>query len=182
MTYTIPDFGPSDLLTSEREGFRRLRADIAQTSFFEGREFRTFKYWSTPTTAVYVIKVSSLVNTVLFEFGGTLTAGSAIIETVVGGTEGGAYAEVLPIISANTMTTIPQPPYVSQMTITAGGTLTGGVQADVFLAKAADNSNFAGSVGGGTGSERGAAPGTFYYRITLTDAVGVLKGRWEERP
>lgn len=37
MTYTIPDFGPSDLLTSSREGTRRLRVDVAQAGFFEGR-------------------------------------------------------------------------------------------------------------------------------------------------
>lgn len=27
---------PSDMLTSDRERFRRLRVDIAQTGFFEG--------------------------------------------------------------------------------------------------------------------------------------------------
>ena len=37
MTWTIPDFGPNDLLTSEKESFRRVRVDVAQTGFFEGR-------------------------------------------------------------------------------------------------------------------------------------------------
>lgn len=39
MSYTIPDFGPPDLLTSERLGTRRLRVDVGQTGFFERREF-----------------------------------------------------------------------------------------------------------------------------------------------
>ena len=37
MTYTVPDFGPSDLITSAREGTRRVRVDVAQTGFFEAR-------------------------------------------------------------------------------------------------------------------------------------------------
>ena len=48
MTWTVPDFGPSDLLTSEREKYRRVRVDVGQTGFFDGREFRTFKEISIP--------------------------------------------------------------------------------------------------------------------------------------
>ena len=47
MVFTIPDFGPSDLLTSGREGTRRVRVDVAQTGFFEARERRSFKEWAT---------------------------------------------------------------------------------------------------------------------------------------
>lgn len=37
MTYTVQDFGPSDLLTSNRYKYRRVRVDVGQTGFFEGR-------------------------------------------------------------------------------------------------------------------------------------------------
>jgi hypothetical protein len=48
--------------------------------------------------------------------------------------------------------------------------------------KVAGNSNFASTVGGEGGAERGVAPATFFWRLTLTDFVGVIKARWEERP
>jgi hypothetical protein len=160
----------------------RLRVDVAQTGFFDGREFRTFKEFATSTTGTYVIRVESPVNVILFEFGGSLTAGSIKIELVAGGTEGGTFAEVLPRFTTNGMTTKPQPVYASQVSITAGGTLTGGVINDVFVSKVADNNTFSGVVTGDFGAERGSAPGVYYYRLTMTNVTGVVKGRWEERP
>ena len=173
---------PSGLITDRDGSNPRLRVDVAQTGFFSGREFRTFKEWSVAATETYVIKAVVPVNTILFEFGLDLEAGSARIETVVGGTEGGSFSETLPIFVTNTMTERPLPLYTPQNVLTAGGTLTGGTVLDVLRGKAADNSNFAGSVGASTGAERGVAPTTYYWRITLAAAIGVLKARWEERP
>lgn len=174
---------PFDLLTDGGDGQnRRLRVDVAQTGFFAGREFRTFKEWTAATTATYVIKAVVPVNTILFEFGINLTAGEARIETLVGGTEGGTFSEVLPVFATNTMTEKPQPPYVNQNVLTAGGTLTGGTLLDPLLAKTSGNATFSSSVGAEAGAERGVSPGTYYWRLTLTGAIGVLKSRWEERP
>ena len=33
MTWTIPDFGPNDLLTSEKESFRRVRVDVISVEY-----------------------------------------------------------------------------------------------------------------------------------------------------
>lgn len=175
---------PSKLLTDNGgDGPNaRLRVDVAQTGFFSGREFRTFKEWQVAATETYVIKAVVPVNTILFEFGISLTAGEARIETLVGGTEGGSFSEILPIFATNTMTEKPQPPYVNQNVLSAGGTLTGGVLLDPLLAKTSGNANFAASVGAEAGAERGVAPGTYYWRLTLTGVIGVLKSRWEERP
>ena len=159
----------------------RLRVDVAQTGFFAGREFRTFKEWAVATTETYVIKAVVPVDTILFEFGIELEAGSVRIETLIGGTEGGTFSEVLPIFPTNTMTEKPQPAYVNQNILTAGGTLTGGTLLDPLRGKAADNSNFAASVGAQAGAERGVGPGTYYWRITLAGVIGVLKARFEER-
>lgn len=173
---------PHDMYTSGREGFRRIRVDVAQTSFFEGREFRAYKEWTTATTATYVIRATVPLDIVLFALGVTLEAGSARVETVLGGTPGGTFSEILPIFPANTMSTRPTPIYANQTVLAAGGTLTGGTVIDVLRAKAADNSNFAASVGTGPSDERGVAANTYYFRITLTGAIGVFKARWEERP
>lgn len=160
----------------------RIRVDVAQTGFFEGREFRTFKEWSVAETSTYVIKAAVAVNTILFEFGIDLEAGDVRIETLIGGTEGGTFSEVLPVFSTNTMTEKPQPAYAAQNVLTAGGTLTGGTLLDPLRAKTSGNSNFAASVGAASGAERGVGPGTYYWRLTLNGVIGILKSRWEERP
>lgn len=171
---------PANLLTGTTKP--RLRVDVAQTGFFEGRDFRVFKEWQVATTATYVIKAVSPINVILFGLGITLDEGYARIETVVGGTEGGTFNETLTVFPRNTMSERPTPIYTPQVVLTAGGTHTGGTILDVLHVKAAGNSNFATSVGGSDGDERGIGAGTYYFRITLTAAIGVLKARWEERP
>lgn len=173
---------PFDLMTDGGNGpNRRIRVDVAQTGFFAGREFRTFKEWATATTSSYVIKVVTPVDVILFELGVQLDEGAVRIETMIGGTEGGVFGEVLPVFSTNNMSEKPQPPYVHQVILTAGGTHTGGTMLDVFRAKTSGNSNFASSVGSNAGAERGVGANTYYFRLTLTGAIGVLKTRWEER-
>lgn len=173
---------PLDLMTDGGDGpNRRLRIDQAQTGFFAGREFRTFKEWTTATTATYVIKAVVPIDIILFELGVAIEEGSVRIETLIGGVEGGTFSETLPIFSTNTMTEKPQPPYVGQVVLTAGGTLTGGTLLDPLRAKTSGVSNFASNVGATTGAERGVGPATYYFRITLTGAIGVFKARYEER-
>lgn len=158
----------------------RVKVDIAQTGFFEGREFRTFKEFATATTSTYNIKIAVPVNVILFEFQIQAEAGSARILTLVGATEGGSFSEVLPVRSTNLMTEAPV--YSPQVVLTAGGTLSGGTTIDVSRIKAASNSNFANTVGAEGGAERGVPPATYYWSLVLTDFIGVIKARWEERP
>lgn len=171
-----------DGLLTDRGGVnRRWRVDVGQTGFFAGREFRTFREWTTATTGTEVIKIVVPVNVILFEFQIQEEAGTIRVETVIGGTEGGSFSETLPIRSTNTMTEKPQPPYSPLVVLTMGGTLTGGTTIDVSRVKTAANSNFAATVGGEGGAERGVAAATYYWRLTMTDFVGVIKARWEER-
>lgn len=162
-------------------GLERVRVDVAQTGFFAGHQFRTFKEWATATNATYVIRATVPIDVILFELFIELEDGTARIETVVGGTPGGAFAEILPVIPSNTMDERPQPPYEAQVVLEAGGTLADGTVLDVLRIKTADNSNFAASVGAGSGAERGVGPNTYYFRMTLNGAIGVFRARWEER-
>jgi hypothetical protein len=180
MTYTIPDFGPADLLTSGREGTRRVRVDVAQTGFFEGRERRSFKEWPTATTATYVIRATVPVNVILSALEIAIEAGSIRIETVVGGTPSGTWGEVLPIFAANTMSGTPA--YTGVVVLEAGGSHTGGTVLDVLRAKTDSNTNRSASVGNNNDLVRGVAPGVYYYRMTMTGVIGVASFRWEERP
>lgn len=172
---------PGFLRTDSGGSNQRIRVDVAQTSFFAGREFRTFREWATATTGSFVIKAVVPLNIILHELNVQCDAGSVRIETMVGGTEGGTFNDALPIFPTNAMTEKPQPAYVNQTTLHGGGTHTGGTTLDVLRAKTSDNSNFSGSVGAGL-AERGVAANTYYFRMTLTGFEGVFRARWEERP
>lgn len=161
----------------------RLRVDVGQTGFFAGREFRTFHQLSIAAAGVQVIKAVVPINIILFGLEVVITSGDLVVETVVSGTEGGAFSTALPILPRNTMTERPTPLYTPQVALSTGGTLTGGTVIDLLLNKTADNANFAASVGVNSSDERGIGAGTYYFRITAGAAVsGLLKARWEERP
>lgn len=181
-------------VTSDRLcGFERVRVDVGQTGFFEGREFRTFKELNIAASAEYVIKAVVPLNIILFGLEAALDAGWLRIGTYVGGTEGGSFSETLPVFGTNNMTpgnehrrSYTGSIYAAQVVLTAGGTHTGGTELDVIRIKTSDNSNFAASVGNKESDERGVSANTYYFRLLNLGAVdavtGVFSARWEERP
>lgn len=174
---------PAVLLTGSTNP--RLRVDPGQTGFFEKREFRTFRRLAITAGTELIVKAVVPINIILFNLTLGIYQGLLDMETKVGGTEGGTFSETLPIFNRNNMSE-PPPITVSQTILTAGGTHTGGTVLDVTLLKAADNSNFASSVGGTEGDERGIGVNTYYFRLQAItgqgDVLGVFKARWEERP
>lgn len=172
-----------DLLTDGGDGpNRRLRVDVAQTGFFGGREFRTWKELSLTLGQVYVVKAVVPVNVILFANVLQLVTGEVKMLTSFGGTEGGSFSETLPILGRNTMSERPTPFYTPVVTLTAGGTLTGETNIDLVWVKTADNSNFSGNVGGQLGEERGVAANTYHFKMTAVAAsTGVWSAWWEER-
>jgi hypothetical protein len=182
--------------TSDRlSTFDRVRVDVAQTSFWEGREFRTFKELSIPALSTIVIKAVVPIDIILFSLQLSLDIGAIRMPTVVGGTEGGSFSSSLPIFGANNMA---QPVnhrktfgvssdafYVPQVLLSTGGTHTGGTELDVITLKTQGNSQQASSVGTGPTDERGVAPNTYYFRLQNTSndvLAGKFSARWEERP
>lgn len=163
----------------------RLRVDVAQTGFFAGREARSFHEFTLGNNASMIIKVVAPLDVILFEVGATITAGELQITTkLADGTEGGAFDTSLPVIPTNTMSSVPTPVYSHVVTITTGGTYSGGTVIDMLHLKTDANSNKSLSVGERTGSERGIAAGSYYYELQAgsAGATGVFSGRWEERP
>lgn len=179
--------------TDKLSGFERLRVDNAQTSFFEGREFRTFKELNIAASTTYVIKAVVPINIILLSLQSTVDLGYLRIGTYVGGAEAGIFSETLPIFGANTMSggterrrsqsgTL----YTQGVVLTAGGSHTGGTELDVIRVKTAGNSQQSSSVGISASDERGVVANTYYFRLlnlSGSDAVtGMFKARWEERP
>ena len=68
MTYRVADFGPSDLLTSDKERIRRIKVDAQQTSFESNNQFRFFDELTLPkkTGSQIVYRVSSVNPFTLF--------------------------------------------------------------------------------------------------------------------
>jgi len=181
VTYTVDQFGPNDLLTSKKEGTRRIKYETAKTSFFESREFRMFKDFDIPAGTTETMKVVSTKDTIVEVFGASLILGSLRIELVVGGTDGNDFTETLPVFQTNrTSASVDTTPSV---TFQNGGTHTGGTVSDVILLVAGSPARQAREVTATEDRPLGFAPGTFYIRLISTgssNAEGVFRARWEE--
>jgi hypothetical protein len=160
----------------------RLRVDVGEPSFFAGRQFRTFKELNLTLGQQYVVKAVVPGDIILYGLELALVSGEVKLSTVVGGTEGGTFSETVPIFPRNTMSERPTPIYTPTVVLTAGGTHTGGTVLDLLWIKTADNSNFAETVGGNPGDERGVGANTYYMRLNaVSAATGVFRARWGER-
>lgn len=160
---------------------KRVRVDVGEPSFFEGRQFRTFVELNIGLGATYVVKAVVPDDVILYGLELSLVSGEVKLSTVAGGTEGGTFTPIT-IFPRNTMSERPTPIYTPAVVLSAGGTHTGGTVLDLLWVKTADNSNFAASVGANAGDERGVGAGTYYFRLNaVVAATGVFKARWEER-
>jgi len=174
---------PVKLMTNDNDEYARLRVDVGQTSFFAGREARTFYEFSIASGATQVIKVVSAADTILQSFSVETFLAEIRTELVTGGTEGGTFDTALPIFKTNTMSTSSD--YTPQVTMNRGGTHTGGTVVDLLISISGANRNKSVSAGASEDLPQGFAAGTFYIRLTNTDgatASGIFRARWEERP
>lgn len=181
MTYTVDQFGPSDLLTTAKEGTRRLKIDAGNTGFYEGREFRVFKEFDIPEGTSETIKVTATGDTIVQLFGASLVLGSLRIELVQGGTEGDDFTGDLPIYPANTTSIAPVADQAVAMQ--NGGTHTGGDIVDLILLVAGSPATQAKEITANEERLLGFPAGTFYIRLVSNgsaNAKGVFRARWEE--
>lgn len=179
----VEAYPPVKLMTDGDGTYARMRVDVGQTGFFAGREARTFYEFSIATRASQVIKVVAPTNTIVQTFGIELDLAELRVELVSGGTEGGTFNTPLPIFKTNTMTSASN--YVPQITMTRGGTHTGGTVVDVLTAISGANANKATSSSATEALPQGFPAGTYYIRLINTDgatARGIFRARWEERP
>jgi len=181
MTYTVDQFGPSDLLTSNKLGTRRIKYDTGKTSFFEAREFRIFKEFDIPAGNTETIKVVATKDTIVEVFSASLVLGALRVELVTGGTDGDDFTENLPIFRTNRTSVAPE--NESSITMQNGGTHTGGTISDIILLVAGSPARQARETTVTEERPLGFAPGTFYIRLESTgssNAKGVFRARWEE--
>lgn len=178
-------------------GFDRIRVDVGQTGFFEGREFRSYFEFSTdvsPSTAIAVgasrtFKFTSPVDFILQSQILEVDKGGVSVRTYINATDGGGWSTV-PIISKNRS---PERRefntgyYVGQATFSTGGTFTGGTEVDVLRARTASQTVSAANVGTSQDDERYLPAGSYFIRVAPLTGVndtseGIYSISWEERP
>ena len=173
----VEAYPPAKLMTDNDGAYSRVRVDVGQTSFWSGKQFRTFQKLEIASAATVAIRATVGVNIVLYETSFNTENSSIEVQLKAGGTANGPWT-AMPVIRKNTMTTAPV--VTSQVTMDYDGGHTGGTLIDLVRVTAG---NKQASVGG-TDSERGVGPGTYYYVITNTGnktATVVFSGWWEQR-
>lgn len=174
---------PVKLMTDDNGEYSRLRVDVGQTGFFAGREGYTFYQFSIATATSQVIKVVAPTDTIVQTFSASLNIAALRVELVTGGTEGGTFNTSLPILKSNSMST--QSGYIPQVTMTTGGTHTGGTIVDMLELVAGTPAVQAVALSVSEDLPLGFPAGTYYIRLINTDgatATGIFRARWEERP
>lgn len=179
----VEAYPPAKLMTDGDGDYARIRVDTGQTGFFAGREASTFLKFDIPTGTTQVIKVVAPTDTIVQIFGASLILAALEIELVQGGTEGGTFSASLPILKTNQMSTASN--YTPQVTMTTGGTHTGGTVLNVIQLLAGTPANQATEQAATNELPLGFPAGTYYIRLVNTDggnAQGIFRARWEERP
>ena len=168
---------PASLMTSDAGGNPRLRVDVAQTGFFDGREFRVIRKIAAPITFRFTFPVPVIV------FEQALSVSSDSIELF-------AWA-ASNVNATGTWTPVTLWPkngynlsYTPQSSVASGGSVTP-IDPQLYrdyanvVTSSATAQKF--TVGGGEVSERYLAAGT--YSVQLTGAgTGSYSIMFEERP
>ena len=159
----------------------RIFVDAGNVSPNDNRHYFFFHEYSVPALSTEVVKVVITGDTVMESFIIKIMSGTARVEIVSGGTEGGTFAQTVPILPVNGMSTAPV--RASTTTITSGGTLTGGTTLDLFLVNTGDNVNQSVGISVGENFQIGFPAGTYYIRVTNTGnstSSGLIKALWHE--
>lgn len=180
--YGIVDL-PKDIYTSSTENYRRIRVDTAQTSFFQGRQFRSYYDFSLTASEVRYFRFTSLTDFVLFDQSISVSGGSIRLSVWTGSTPAGTWTNI-PVIGKNRMSSIPQPPYISLVTFQTGGTFIAGTEVEAIRLVSATATAQQSTVGASSGDERGLPASSFYIKIEATSSTPtvVYSLFWEERP
>jgi hypothetical protein len=178
-----------NLLTGSSGDTARLRVDVSQTGFWEGREFRISVPLSIPSSTPTVLKFVAPIDFILQSQGLTCDEHGILFQAYrsTQGAEGGSFSTAIPIYANNFQSTAPV--YAHQATITTGGTFTpdGGQQSvETIRLKTSGSTAQAVTVGGSVRGERGLAAGAYYLKFSNLTGSGTAQGVYslifEERP
>lgn len=160
----------------------RLRVDVEQTGFFEGRIFRSWYEASLPAGQTAHMRFVATKDFIIHKQSFVIAVGYCRFSALTGSTPSGAWTNT-PRIGVNRMSNRPLPLYEATCSLQIGGTSTGGTEVEVELLKSAGNSQQSQTVGGPFGSSRGLPAGEYYLRVQNLGndtATGIYSLEWEE--
>lgn len=174
---------PSYKDTGTKDGAKRVLTDSELSSFYDGRQFRTFWEFNIAAAAVAYMKVVVPVDSILRTQELDIDAGGLRFSTIAGVvTETTPFATPLIAFRKNNMGR--SPVVASSILFSVGGVITGGTTIDVKRRRSGQGAGRA-TVGGTIADIRGVAPATYYFKfenIDNVEATGVYSGFWEELP
>lgn len=178
-------FSDRNPTTSDKwSGYERVRVDVAETSFFEGREFRSFLELSIGAGITKVVRFTAPVPFILHGQRLSVDDGKIRFSAKTGeGTAGGSW-EAMPVIGKNRMPERRFPYYTAKCTLDQGGTYSGGTEVEIIRVAVSGAVGQAATVGGSIADERGLPAGSYYLLFSnygTGTATGVYDLWWEER-
>lgn len=171
-----------NIATSRDKTFARIPVDPAQTSFFEGREFRIVRKISTPVIYRFTSAVDFILSYQAFSIADGEYEFYAWREDNV--TESGAWSNSVPILMKNISQEQLSPPYTSQVAINYGGTIAvidSDLYADFAWLKTSSATAQKVSVSAQSIQGRYLSSGSYYLQFIGTGS-GAYYLEWEERP
>lgn len=201
MSYKIDGFGPSDLLTSDKEKIRRMQVDVGNTGFFDSREFRYFREFRIPPGSSWWMRVTVPEDGIILRTQNiAITDGQLRFRVwreltidatfVAPGTPVDVHTNDLALSSGF----FPQnglpasPPFVGQTEIVqseAEVSVSGGICSEAERLRTSGATAQKQVVGFTTDDERGVPPGVYHLELqslgTGGDATGTYTLKFEER-
>tara|TARA_Y100000385_G_C12851069_1_gene533112 strand:- start:76 stop:585 length:510 start_codon:yes stop_codon:yes gene_type:complete len=148
------------------------------SSFLAGREFRAYREFDLANGGAEVFKFVTPIDIYLDSIFVNITSGEVDFTSRAGGTEGGTFTLLPTVFPKNERSDVK--PYVQQVVVTEGGTVSGGLIFDIAKVKTATSSQRV-SVIEKVEGKRGLAAGTYYLSIDCISASnGVLYFNWTE--
>lgn len=112
----------------------------------------------------------------------TVHTGDVTFRAKLGSTESGSFATSITSFGKNRLAARPQPYYVSQVTLTSGGAISGGTTSEVLRRKVSGASGQASSISGDLVTFRELPPGTYYLEFEANENTCAFTYalEWEE--
>lgn len=158
--------------------------EVHKIGWLEGRTFKTYLDATLSAGQEIVIKVTHPIEIVIQDLQLDGTLGTIKMETFDSdATPSGSFTTALPNVPTNdSILERPQPFYTSQMSMTYGGSITGGTKGDIVRVKTGDVLQHSVMVGNTQVDVMFKKAGTCYVKITAeTNCQFIFKMRWEER-
>lgn len=183
----VEAYPPAVLMTDGDGPSARLRVDPAQTSFFAGREFRTFVRLNIPQGQSLYMRFTCPVDFIIHSELIALNSGEIDHTAYRVVTDVAGVWEPRPKIGRNIMAERPQPFYSPQGVLETGGSFTVNAADEVgppMIPKTSGATAQQTTIPSGNSQERGLSAGSYYLKATAVSgpAVGVYYLSWEERP